>query len=119
MSDRRVMIARAISSFVENPVTNLVKGTMLLLTLESDEFDASQASRTFIDDITQRRLRVGHGLIIIGLFGILDTLPQFIEGLEAGQRYLDLRDQKARPGPGSGAGPGVTSGQVAPASQGG
>ncbi|MBV8267558.1 MAG: hypothetical protein JO252_14630 [Planctomycetaceae bacterium] len=65
----------------------------------------SEASRTFIDDITQRHLSVGHGLIIIGLFGILDTLPQLIEGLAAGKRYLDFRDKKARPGPGSGAGP--------------
>ena len=46
MSDRRVMIARAISSFVENPFTNLVKGTVLLL------IGLSEASRTFIDDIT-------------------------------------------------------------------
>ena len=99
MNDRRDKIARAIGSFVENPVTNLVKGTVLLL------IGLSEASRTFIDDITQRHLSVGHGLIIIGLFGILDTLPQLIEGLAAGKRYLDFRDKKARPGPGSGAGP--------------
>ena len=97
MSDRRDQIARAISSFVENPVTNLVKGTVLLL------IGLSEASRTFIDDITQRRLRVGHGLIIIGLFGILGALPHFIEGVEAGKRYLDLREDKARPEPDPGA----------------
>jgi hypothetical protein len=99
MSDRGVRIAQAINSFVENPFTNLVKGTLLLL------IGLSDASKTLIDDLTHKHLRVGHGLIIIGLFGILDTIPQFIEGLEAGKRYLDLRDKKARPGPGSGAGP--------------
>jgi hypothetical protein len=97
MNDRRHRIARAINSFVENPVTNLVKGVILLL------IGLSEASRTVFEDLAQKRLRVGHGLIIIGLFGILDSLPHFIGGLEAGKRYIDLRDEKARPEPGPGA----------------
>jgi hypothetical protein len=97
MSDRGVRIAQAINSFVENPFTNLVKGTLLLL------IGLSDASKTLIDDLTHKHLRVGHGLIIIGLFGILGALPHFIEGVEAGKRYLDLREDKSRPEPDPGA----------------
>jgi hypothetical protein len=84
-------IAHAITRFVENPVTNLVKGIALFL------IGLSEASKTFTDDLAHKQLRVGHGLIIIGFFSILGVLPHFIEGLEAGKRYLDLRDEKARP----------------------
>jgi hypothetical protein len=85
-------IARAITRFVENPFTNLLKGIALLA------IGLSEASRTFTDDIVHKQLRVGHGLIIIGVFGILEALPHLIEGLEAGQKFLELRDKKGRPG---------------------
>ena len=91
MSDRWDRIARAINSFVENPITNLVKGVALLF------IGLSEASRTFTEDLTQRHLRVGHGLIIIGFFGILEALPHLIEGLEAGKRYAELRAKKRDP----------------------
>jgi hypothetical protein len=98
MSDRWGKIAQAINSFVENPITNLVKGVALLF------IGLSEASRTFTEDLTQRHLRVGHGLVIIGFFGILEALPHLIEGLEAGKRYAELRAKKARPGQDSGEG---------------
>src|SRR5947209_5918305 len=91
MSDRWDRIARKIRSFVDNPLTNLVKGVALLF------IGLSEASRTFAEDLTQRHLRVGHGLIIIGFFGILEALPHLIEGLEASNRYTELRAKKARP----------------------
>jgi hypothetical protein len=99
MNERRERIARAITAFVENPLTNLVKGVLLLL------IGLSEASKTLVEDVTHGHLRVGHGLIIIGLFGILDALPHVIEGVEAGKRYIDLRDEKAGRAPGPGAGP--------------
>jgi hypothetical protein len=99
MSDRLDRLARAISSFVENPVTNLVKGIALFL------IGLSEASKTFTDDLARKQLRVGHGLIIIEVFGILSALPHLIDGLEAGRRYIELRDKKARPDPGTGGGP--------------
>jgi hypothetical protein len=91
MSDQWTKIARAINSFVENPLTNLVKGVALLF------IGLSEASRTFAEDLAERHLRVGHGLIIIGFFGILEALPHLIEGLEAGKRYAEFRARK--PGP--------------------
>ena len=88
MNNRRVNIARAISAFVENPVTNLVKGIALLL------IGLTEASRTFQEDIAHGQVRVGHGLIIIGLFSILDALPHLIEGLDASRKYLESRGKK-------------------------
>jgi uncharacterized membrane protein YiaA len=88
MSERADKVARGIKSFVENPVTNLVKGVALLL------IGLYDASHTLREDVTHGQLRVGHGLIIIGLFSILGAVPQFIEGLEAGSRYLELRGKK-------------------------
>jgi hypothetical protein len=99
MSDIPDRISRAITRFVENPVTDLVKGIVLFL------IGLSEASKTFTDDLKHKQLRVGHGLIIIGVFGILGAVPHLINGLEAGLRYHERRGKKARPDPGTGVGP--------------
>jgi len=90
MSTRGDTIARGIKSFVENPVTNLVKGIALLL------IGLTDASHTFREDITHGQVRVGHGLVIIGFFSILGSLPHLIESLEAGERYLELREKRGQ-----------------------
>jgi hypothetical protein len=88
MSQLGEKVSRGIKSFVENPVTNLLKGIVLLL------IGLSDASHTFRDDIAHGHVRIGHGLIIIGLFSILDALPHLIEGMEAWARYLELQEKK-------------------------
>jgi hypothetical protein len=88
MGERGDKVARGIKAFVENPITNLVKGLALVL------IGLSDASHTFREDVTHGQVRVGHGLIIIGLFSILGALPHLIEGLEAGARYLESRKKK-------------------------
>ena len=65
-----------------------MKGLALLL------IGLSDASYTFRDDITHGHVRVGHGLVIIGVFSILGALPHIIDSMEAGERYLELREQK-------------------------
>jgi hypothetical protein len=90
MNDRRDRIARAITSFVENPVTNLVKGIALLV------IGLTEASHTFREDIASGHVRVGHGIVIIGIFSILESLPHVIEGLEASQKYLEQKGKKGR-----------------------
>jgi hypothetical protein len=80
-----------------------VKGALLVL------IGLSEASKTLIDDVTHGQLRVGHGLIIIELFGILDAVPHLIEGVEAGKRYLDLRQDRSRPESGPDDSPPYTS----------
>ncbi len=89
MNDRLERIARAIASFVENPVTNLVKGIALLL------IGVTEASHTFREDVAQGHVRVGHGIIIIGIFSILEALPHIIEGLDASRRFLDHKVKKS------------------------
>jgi hypothetical protein len=93
MNDRRERLARAITAFVENPITNLVKGIALLA------IGAIDAARTFREDIVHGQVRVGHGLLIIGFFSILDSLPHLIEGLDAGRKYLKSKAKKDDAGP--------------------
>ena len=88
MNNRWNQIAHAISAFVEHPVTNLVKGIALLF------IGLTEASRTFREDVAQGHVRVGHGIIIIGIFSILEALPHVIEGLEASQKYLESTGKK-------------------------
>ena len=99
MSDRWSRIARAIDSFVENPITNLVKGVASCSSASPKPRGPSR--KTF----TESHLRVGHGLVIIGFFGILEALPHLIDGLEAGKRYAELRATKEPTEAGFGRGP--------------
>src|SRR4051794_34439268 len=80
MSRRADAVARTIRSFVDHPVTNLVKGLVLLA------IGLSDAWGTVRQDIAQRHLRIGHGLVIIGFFSLLEALPHLIESLDAGGR---------------------------------
>jgi hypothetical protein len=85
--------SQRIRSVVDHPVTNLVKGLALTL------IGLSDASHTFREDLSHGRVRVGHGLIIIGLFSILGALPHLLEGREAGGRFLELREERGRTKP--------------------
>jgi hypothetical protein len=91
MNKRRDKLARAIAAFVENPATNLVKGLALLL------IGLSEAASTLQEDLAHGRVRVGHGLIIIGFFSILHALPDLLEGLDAGRKYLASGGKEDRP----------------------
>ncbi len=88
MHDRWDKIARRITAFVENPVTNLVKGIALVL------IGLTEAARTFREDIMHGHVRVGHGIIIIGIFSILEALPPMIEALEASRKFLEHKAKK-------------------------
>lgn len=83
MSNWRARLARSITSFVENPLTNLVKGLALLV------IGLADVSHTFRDDVSQGRVHVGHGMVILGVFGILGALPHLLDGLQASSRYLE------------------------------
>ena len=88
MKDRLSRMAGSITAFVENPLTNLVKGVALLL------IGLSEASKTFHEDLAHGTARVGHGLVIIGFFSILTALPHFLEGLEASMRFVEHQEAK-------------------------
>jgi hypothetical protein len=88
MNDRWGGAARAITAFVENPVTNLVKGIVLLV------IGLTEASRTFWEDVAHGHVHVGHGIIIIGIFSILEALPHIIEGLDASRKFIEFKGKK-------------------------
>jgi hypothetical protein len=54
----------------------------------------ADVSHTFWHDVSHGHVRLGHGLIIIGLFSILSAPPHFIDSSEAGGRFLELREEK-------------------------
>ena len=56
----------------------------------------TDASRTFREDVMHGHVRVGHGIIIIGIFSILEALPHLIEGLEASRKYLEHKAKKGQ-----------------------
>ena len=83
MIGRMHKLARKIDAFVANPLINLIKGMILLM------IGLSDASHSFRDDMTHGHIRVGHGLMLIGVFGILGSLPHVLDGLAAGARYVE------------------------------
>jgi hypothetical protein len=93
MGRRADVAAKTIRSFVENPFTNLVKGLVLLAIGFSDAWG------TVRQDITRGHLRVGHGLVIIGLFSVLGALPHLIGSLDAEGRFLEAREKEGRTSP--------------------
>ena len=82
-------ISRAIRDFVDSPITMLVKGLILFF------IGLSEASHTVWEDLSRKQLRVGHGLIIIGFFSILDASPHLIDGVEATVRFREARSPQA------------------------
>ena len=74
------------SSRIPSPTWS--RGSSLLL------IGLTEASRTFREDVAHGHVRVGHGIIIIGIFGILEALPHIIEGLDASRKYLEHKGKK-------------------------
>ena len=67
-----------------------MKGIALLL------IGLTEASHTFREDIAHGHVRVGHGILIIGIFSILEALPHVIEGLEASRKFLEHKSKKGQ-----------------------
>lgn len=63
-------------NFIENPYTNLFIGMILFGTGLSDAWD------TFYTDIIHLNIKVHHGIMIFGIFNILQTLPNIFGSLE-------------------------------------
>jgi len=84
--------ARRVRAIVDHPLTNVVKGFALML------IGVSDASDTFREDLQRGHFRAGHGLILIGLFSVLNGLPYLIESLDSIGRYFEVRDRDRPPG---------------------
>lgn len=89
MSSRQQRISRRIAAIVDHPLTILVKGLVLLA------IGLVDATRTLREGSAHAHIRVGHGLMIIGLFNILDAVPHLIDALDASRKYLEHRERQA------------------------
>ena len=76
-------IARALKRFVDHPVTKLGVGLILIASGLIETYD------TVLDDLHRPRVRVGHGVIILGVVHVLASLPEVIEGIEHWLSYQD------------------------------
>ena len=69
-------IALALRRFIRHPVTELGVGLILIASGLIEAYD------TVLDDLHRLRVRVGHGVVILGLANVLASLPAVIEGIE-------------------------------------
>lgn len=72
---------------VQNPVTQLVTGLILLISGGSEVItELMEAQHSF-------RLGVHHGVALVGLIQSLGSLPDVVEGLEHSMRGVDKEDE--------------------------
>jgi hypothetical protein len=92
-------IALALQRFVDNPITKLGVGLILIASGLIEAYD------TVLDDFHRLRVRVGHGVIILGVVHVLASLPEVIEGIERWLSYLAGREDsgQGRDGPDGGS----------------
>jgi hypothetical protein len=69
-------LARALQRFVDHPVTKLGVGLILIASGLIEAYD------TVLDDLHRLRVRVGHGVVILGVVNVLASLPEVIDGIE-------------------------------------
>ena len=86
-------IARALKRFVDHPAVRLGVGLILIASGLIEAYD------TVLDDLHRIRVRVGHGVIILGVVNGLASLPEVIEGLDCWLSYLGGKEE-TRPLPG-------------------
>ena len=94
-------LAHALKHFVDHPVTKLAVGLILIVSGLIEAYD------TVLDDLHRLRVRVGHGVVILGVVNVLASLPEVIEGIERWLSYLeggeDSRQNRDGSDEGSGA----------------
>ena len=83
-------IALALKRFVDHPATKLGVGLILIVSGLIEAYD------TVLDDFHRLRVRVGHGVVILGVVNVLASLPEVIEGIESWLNYLDPREASRR-----------------------
>ena len=91
-------IALALKRFVDHPMTKLGVGLILIASGLIEAYD------TVLDDLHRLRVRVGHGVVILGVVNVLASLPEVIEGLQHWLGYLEGREDSRRGRDGSDGG---------------
>jgi hypothetical protein len=83
-------LARALKQFVDHPVTKLAVGLILIVSGLIEAYD------TVLDDLHHLRVRVGHGVVILGIVNVLASLPEVIDGIERWLSYLEAKEDSRR-----------------------
>jgi hypothetical protein len=94
-----IRLALVLKRFVEHPVVKLGVGLILIVSGLIEAYD------TVLNDFHRLRVRVGHGVIILGVVNVLASLPEVIEGMNHWLGYLEQREEasQCRDGPDLGA----------------
>ena len=79
-------LAQRMNAFVEHPTTRMVVALILILSGFIETFD------TLKEDVSHLRVRVGHGIILLGFVNAFSSLPAVIDGIE---RWLKVPEAKA------------------------
>ena len=89
----------ALKRFVDHPITRLGVGLILIASGLIEAYD------TVLDDLHRLRVRVGHGVVILGVVHVLASLPEVIEAIERWLSYLKGREDSrpSRDGPDGGS----------------
>ena len=82
----RMVFLHAMRAFVDHPVTRLVVAIILIISGFIEAYD------TFAEDVSHLRVRIGHGIILLGFINAFSSLPPVVDGIE---RWLRLADAKA------------------------
>ena len=92
-------IALALKRFVDHPITKLVVGLILIASGLIEAYD------TVLDDLHRLRVRVGHGVVILGFVHVLASLPGVIEGIDRWLSSLERGSdsQQSQDGPDGGS----------------
>ena len=76
----------AMRVFVDHPTTRLVVAIILIVSGFIEAYD------TFKEDVSHLRVRIGHGIILLGFINAFSSLPPVVDGIE---RWLKLEEAKA------------------------
>src|ERR1022692_1836309 len=81
-------LAQRMNAFVEHPTTRLVVALILILSGFIETLD------TVKEDVSHLRVRVGHGIILLGFVNAFSSLPAVIDGIEKWLKAAEIRRER-------------------------
>jgi hypothetical protein len=82
----RMAFLHTMRAFVDHPITRLCVALILIVSGFIEAYD------TFSEDVSHLRVRIGHGIILLGFMNAFSSLPPVVDGIE---RWLRLEEAKA------------------------
>jgi hypothetical protein len=87
----RWAFTHALRAFVDHPTTRLVVALILILSGFIETLD------TVKEDVTHLKVRVGHGIILLGFVNAFSSLPAVIDGIERWFKAEELKAERRTP----------------------